>query len=69
MTHSQRHHCTELKHDPISWQLLRGAYHKDQEHLHLEGFLLSVLAARTHLRIIYVNVLCIKRLDDSLPLL
>ena len=39
-----------------------------QEHLHSGGLLLPVLAARTHLRILYISALCIKRLDDSLPL-
>ena len=42
---------------------------KYQEHLHSGGLLLPVLAARTHLRILYISDLCIKRLDDSLPLL
>ena len=42
---------------------------KNQEHLHSGGLLLPVLAARTHLRILYISALCIKRLDDSLPLL
>ena len=64
VTHQQGHHRTKLKHDYTSGQLLRGAYSEE-----LGRLFTSILAARTHLCIIYVNVLCIKRLDDILPLL